>query len=84
MVSLGCLWGGWGVCVDNNNKIKTQHVVVFLPFFVILPAACYLSLSYYIVPITDLSSFFVKIVDFLYEPLFPLYRQCVLVLFLKI
>jgi hypothetical protein len=83
MVSLGCLWGGWGVCVDNNNKkIKTQNVVVYLPFFVILPA-CYLSLSY-IVPITDLSSFFVKIVDFLYEPLFPLYRQCVLVLFLKI
>jgi len=84
MVSLGCLWGGWGVCVDNNNKkIKTQqHVVVFLPFFVILPA-CYLSLSY-IVPITDLSSFFVKIVDFLYEPLFMLYRQLVLVFFLKI
>jgi hypothetical protein len=34
--------------------------------------------------ITCFSSFFVKIVDFLYERLFPLYRQYVLVLFLKI
>ena len=34
--------------------------------------------------ITGFSNFFVKIVDFLYERLFPLYRHCVLVVFLKI